>query len=210
MGKKLCLCSLAVLLILALGGREAAAFEGTPAEGKNWAFLFGVTESFTLSNFENGEVSLKQCLSSASALRYSLGISYTYDTDSGENDDLGTRLSVMYQRYVNPNDATRFFWGVGPTVYYRYRYALESHSTSYLERSLWDFGLGVAGMAGVEWFATKVISLHAEYRLDTSYHWVEGAYEYKNPTGPINRTSYDYQEFDFHSSSVLFGLSVYF
>jgi len=210
MGKKLCLCALAAILAMTAWERGATAGSAPPAEGKKWALQFGVTQNLTLTALQAGEVSIKQCLSTVSALRYGLGVSYDWDSDSGKNDDFTGRLAIAYQRYVNPSDAAKCYWGFGPTLAHRYRYALESDARSYMERSLGDFGIGLAAMIGVEWFAMNVISLHAEYRLDTSYHWVKNTYEYKSPSGSISRSQNTYEAFDFRNSSVLFGLSVYF
>jgi hypothetical protein len=71
--------------------------------------------------------------------------------------------------------------------------------------------LGVWGVAGVEWFATTAISLHAEYRMAASYgrtkNKAELFYDIGDPT--VHEDGMDQWAFA-ESGSVLFGVSVYF
>jgi hypothetical protein len=67
------------------------------------------------------------------------------------------------------------------------------------------------GLAGAEWFATRTISLHAEYRASAYYSWREDKKEYQTPgEDPIVRSTSSGRWFFGGGGSVLFGLSLYF
>lgn len=201
---------LVAILGLTLAGRASAAEGAPPIEDKKWALQFGVIQDFQLGSFENGEVSLKQRLSDVSALRYGLGLSFDWTNENGKDSNLASRLSVFYQRYVNPKSAAAFYWGVGPGFSYAYTYRLMSDSNNFLERTFKDYGVALLGMVGVEWFATRVISFHAEYRADATYHFLKEADKAKLGSGALNRNEFRSSAFDIRNSGVLFGMSVYF
>jgi hypothetical protein len=201
---------LVAVFCLAFAGKGAAADNGPPAEGKNWAIEFRIMENFQLASFESNEVSLKQRLTAASALRYALGFDYEWNNEGQKLDDISTHGSVLYQRYLNPENRARFYWGVGPGFAVAYSYRLNSTSTSFLERTLHDYRVGVLAMTGAECFVWKTISLHAEYREEAVYHWVNEVARVKGSGGSTTRSEFRFRTFDLRNSGVLFGLSVYF
>ena len=73
-----------------------------------------------------------------------------------------------------------------------------------------NFGLGMLGVTGVEWFATDVISFHAEYRLIIKYYWHSDYEEYRNGNYvEISEDDYESVYVD-GGSYVYFGISIYF
>ena len=180
-------------------------------EDGNWALQFGIRSDLTLGTFESGSISFKQLLSQRSALRYGISVHYSYSGSNGEVHDTRDDLSVIYQRYVNPDATAKFYWGTGPYLLFGYRYSLRSRDTYYDERIQKQWGAGWYGVGGVEWFVTDVISLHAEYRMSAIYSWQSYRLESKATYSDV-RVAEDKQDaFNFsNNGDVLFGLSVYF
>jgi len=97
-------------------------------------------------------------------------------------------LAVQYLWYVNPADVVHFYAGFGPSVSYSRSHSeaiqgsLESQDTYYYAQGYdWtqvnasstssQWGFGVRGVAGVEWFAVRWFSLRAEYGQSIQYQW---------------------------------------
>jgi hypothetical protein len=203
-------CVAAAVICLGFAGQSTAADQNQPAGGKNWAIEFRILENLQLGPFESNEVSLKQRLSDASALRYALGLDYEWNNEGQKSDDISTHGSVLYQRYLNPENRARFYWGVGPGFAIAYSYRLDSGSISYIERNFHDYRAAILGMTGVECFVWKAVSIGAEYRDEAVYHWVQEVDYRQANGGPIQRSEYRYREFVLRNSGVLFGVSVYF
>lgn len=202
-----------VMLFCAAPALHAGEAED-PRDEPNWALQFGIWGDLTLGTFEAGDISFKQRLSPRSALRYGLSIYYNYRDGTRLSDDhvYWNDIQVIYQRYVDPEAVVKFYWGTGPYVHYRYDYRLFSTDTYYNERIHKEWGLGLRGIGGVEWFVTRMISLHAEYRVSAVYSWVRDEIEYKSGiSSPVRRDSKEDQSFNLSNSrTVLFGMSVYF
>jgi opacity protein-like surface antigen len=180
-------------------------------EEDNWALQFGIRSDLTLGTFESGSISFKQLLSQRSALRYGISVHYSYSGSNSEVHDTRDDLSVIYQRYVNPDATAKFYWGTGPYLLFGYNYRLHSSDNSYDERIQKQLGAGWYGVGGVEWFVTDVISLHAEYRVSAIYLWQSYRLEAKGIYSDVRVTEYEVDAFNFsNNGDVLFGLSVYF
>lgn len=215
---------LLTLIVLALPSLSSAASADSTHSGRAnslrggvWALQFAITDFVSLDEFDGG-VSLKRHFSDRSALR--LGVdggagsssseSELYYEQEADNDSYRVRVSAIYQRYINPTAEANFYWGVGAIVGYQSssREAVADSSSRYNEASTTD--VGAQAIAGIEWFATRVISLHAEY---------SGAvfYSKREATDEQRRTGYQTitykEESDGWSTGlggVRFGLSVYF
>ena len=207
----------AILVCAALASPAAAERENSLRDGA-WALQFSINggDFFSLSSFAGG-VSVKHHFTPKSAIRAGVSFDAAGWTDSGsgaesESDDRGISLSTIYQRYVNPSADANLYWGVGP--YVRYDDLVQEGQPSdsltiVYENESWATGLFV--VLGVEWFAAKVISLHAEYEAAAGYRWTGQSSEYKRlGESPVR----DVRESDGWNiragSAVRFGLSVYF
>jgi hypothetical protein len=185
--------------------------EGNPLDENNWALQFGIQRDLTLGSFEAGDISFKQRLSPRSALRYGISLYYSYSGTNGERHMYRNDISVIYQRYVNPDAVAKFYWGMGPYIHFRYSYDLYSRDDRYDERIEELWGVGLYGIGGIEWFVNEVISLHAEYRMSAIYSWETYRLESKSPNAEVRVTTADRGSFNLsNTGSVLFGLSVYF
>jgi len=189
----------------------AARAEKRALDESNWALQFGIRSDLTLGTFESGSISFKQLLSQRSALRYGISVHYSYSGSGGEVHDTRDDLSVIYQRYVNPDATAKFYWGTGPYLLFGYRYSLHSGDNYYNERIDKQWGAGWYGVGGVEWFVTDVISLHAEYRVSAIYSWQSYRIESKLTYSDVRVAESEIDAFNFsNNGDVLFGLSVYF
>ena len=201
----------AVLIASASTAPVAYAEENAnPLDENKWALQFGIRQDLTLGAFESGDISFKQRLSPRSALRYGISLHYYYSGTNRELHDYRNEISVIYQRYVNPDAVAKFYWGTGPYLLCDCRYSLYSRDDRYDEQIEESWGVGLIGMGGIEWFVTRVISLHAEYRMSALYEWYGDRIERKAPDSDVRVHIAKRDSFQFSSGGVLFGLSVYF
>lgn len=206
-----------------------------------WAIQFQIEDDIGLKPFNGMSISLKRHISSRSAFRLgaTLGLqfddmelgtsNFTADTlassDSRETDSnsQSIRIDLLYMQYPTAGKNVHFFWGAGPLVRFsrsdrdeeiRYTYlngvrvdTVDQHS------DLW--GLGGMGTVGVEWFATKDVSFHAEYFASLEYTSTDADYTQKRsavgdipPARKTSDSSVDQWEFD--GVNVILGISIYF
>jgi len=208
------------------------AKENSLKKGK-WALQFQIDNNFHLSSFQGSTLSLKKHTSDTRALRLGLSVQFEYNDGQldrplyGPGNSPGNRefinhsykLDLQKLYYVNSSAAVNLFFGIGPTA--SYNYSKDERDTRNDDNSFVDYwsykssgySAGVAGIIGVEWFASKDISLLAEYETsilyrgsarETTRNTVQSSYQFKQ---------YDYQSSDgilISSAAVKFGLSVYF
>ena len=107
----------------------------------------------------------------------------------GSNSTKSATVSfvVQYLWYMNPNSPVHFFTGLGPLVSYSYSkystdnpylYSLNNNGSN---QGYWvndaygssstQWGAGGSGVVGVEWFACRWLSLHADYSESIQYRW---------------------------------------
>jgi hypothetical protein len=205
-----------------------------------WAFQFSIQSSFTLSAFQGGLLSAKHHLAPDKAIRIGLGASFNstdfsglsltrYDTTvtgTSTNEGRGNQnfdLRMQYIIYPDPTADVNAFFGIGPLVGFSHSSAERQElptsspaSYSYTrsdKRTTWSAGL--SGLAGVEWFAWRKISFHAEYGASIQYMWTNQRADYSNSNSgstTISRTTSEYKEkgWAFYYDRFYFGLSVYF
>jgi hypothetical protein len=205
----------------------------------SWALQFGISSNFTLISFEGLSISAKKHFSPSRAIRFGTTIAaWTEDVNmddlyrsqdhqqssisDADNNSLSWDISALYLFYPGPRDRLSFFAGLGPD----FGYSRAKHETNTnvirdgqviqdAEQNKWTYNrrvyLGLRGVLGAEWFATKRISLIADYSLSTRYMWEksETSSEYTSGSSSSS-TDNDRQRFDLYSSAVQFGISVYF
>jgi hypothetical protein len=152
-----------------------------------------------------------------------------YNSDGKrDNNSNSIQLSFQYLTYATPNSHTSIYFGIGPLTGINWAKDNVTHENVYVNGALSQsndnlssngYSLGLLGSAGIEWFFSDHISLHAEYSLSASYTWVteefKSSYRNKYYSSPV---IYSYEENTKRSStywslsgqSVLFGLSVNF
>ena len=201
-----------------------------------WAIQFQIEDDIGLKPFNGMIISLKRHFSSHSAFRLGFNLDLRYDDSDRDNtttraDSLiytnydnyksnseSIQLDLMYMNYPNPGAAVNFFWGVGPLVRFSRSNAESESRRSYQdETAFWyredkarSWRVGALGAAGVEWFATKGISFHAEYRATASYGKGKSESFRLEPDGDTSSITGNSESADFDGVNVILGLSVYF
>lgn len=207
-----------------------------------WALQFQITQDFTLNAFQGVLLSAKKHFSDKSAFRFGLGLSASMsDADNffeqrnidtvrqireneSESNTRSFDVALQYLFYPSPAARANLFLGTGPFVRHSHS-RVESKADDALfdtvtfnysyrnvsESNRWSVGVG--GILGAEWFATRVFSLHTEYGLTLEYTSSESKSIYTDfYTGiPITRRYETSQRgLNIGPSTVKFGLSVYF
>lgn len=217
--RALLVAAAALLLVLSAAPASADEVENSLREGA-WAIQFGIDDNFTLSDFA-GQVGLKYHHSSRTAAR--IGVDAwaggseeddgSFDAET-ESDRYGFELDFLILRYFDPEAPVNVYFGGGPLVYYdtqnstRTVYGDSVTVETETDTDTWSAGARVT--LGAEWFPTRAIGLHAEYR--TALIWTS-----RDNTGELRRDgdridSYDHTTTSWGGNvgSVLFGLSAYF
>jgi len=210
---------LAVFTLLTAG--LAAAQEDERANSLaagSWALMFGIDSNFTLEPFEGGSLSLKRHFSDKSALRAGIDFGFGSSESNTETtlaseaiqDTYSFALEGLYQRYTSPGRTINFYWGAGGYGGYTDRTS-EATADSTLNRDTSTaYNLGATGVLGVEFFASRAIGLHAEYRGSVGYRWSESASFRQRPGMPDLESHRDSSGWTVGGTWVRFGLSAYF
>ena len=202
------------------------------------ALQFQIADKSILQSFQGTTISFKHHYDRLSA--YRLGVSLSFNNLHNDNssssflrDTLSyggsatmheTSVSMWLQAqrlwYVDNPTSVFFFLGTGPYVGVS---RSSSHSETLLLPVESDFGkqtieqittgisLGMSALAGVEWFATKAISLHAEYDVNVGFSWNKNHQTSDASTpGYYTTTEATVTQWQLASLGVKFGLSVYF
>ena len=211
---------------------ETSAGENSLKKGK-WALQFKVFNFINLSSFQGSTLSIKKHTSDRAAWRLGLTLRFDVRDEStkiliysnnapGHNDltDIMFRIAAQKIFYVNPQSDINFFWGLGPLFSYRYFLNDRDNNSSdgQFQDRFWredhTWLLGLTGIIGAEWFATKSISFLAEYETSASYsernqRVIRRRISFGNVNFNQDSTN-KLNEVKFSSSQVKFGLSVYF
>ncbi|MCK4549376.1 MAG: outer membrane beta-barrel protein [Candidatus Krumholzibacteria bacterium] len=201
-----------------------------------WALMFQIDEDIVPRPFDGMSVAAKYHMSRKTALR--LGLSFGFSSNDntvddrtieddtirwdGSNTSTGNSqsllLEALYVRYPWPDSYINAFWGVGPYASFsRSESESESHNigySRYQDRYSRHYAVGLKGVLGVEWFASKRISFHAEYQAVIRYRWgfSERTTSHVDTEGSLDerygKAETDY--WSFYGDKVLFGVSMYF
>ena len=206
-------------------------------EAGKWALQFQINNNFTLSSFQGAIISAKYHLTDSKAIRFGVGGNYTFDevnvgnsqdntiSYSGQENDIknySISIFTQYLSYINPDKEVLLFWGIGPIIQYNktaQNQTSQNNNSNISSRSdvtnnSHKWGLGTSAVLGVEWFAGKSFSLHAEYGVILLYNWGETVnnsitINSQNYSASVN-ASQNERSWYFSGNSVRFGLSVYF
>lgn len=209
---------LVALLLIALPASLHAAEPDSAATARPnslragaWALQFSITSGqfFDLDSFAGG-VSLKRHFSTRSAVRAGLSASAS---DGGGSNGYSVGTEFIYQRYLRPEAEANAYWGVGPELDYSHRWTAQQVTDSLsVHNESTQYSVGAKALLGVEWFASRVISLHAEYQVFWRHTHRETRRELTAlGSGTVVVDSQETESWEFLLNDLVrFGLSVYF
>jgi opacity protein-like surface antigen len=224
------------LFALALPLKSIAQQSGSkPLTENSKALQFQIGSNFTLTSFQGAALSYKHHLKPLRAIRVGSELSLSKSNfDLTEVDSVGaletlsksdqTRYYVRFNTqliwYSESYSGISFFYGVGPFLGFSKSEKKDEWVSSYpghprtnLDETKTGWSLGLTGLVGVEWFVSKSISLHAEYRISLGYSREKREYNRTtiSQTGKSYITGNETIKFrQLSSDGVRFGLSVYF
>ena len=203
-----------VLLLLGLGAvattpvwaQDSAGPEGLPLQEGVWALQFGVGQNFTLNSFLGTAISAKRHTSAARAwqvglsLRSSVVSRETEQVSSSTEDRQNVEVTARYLAYPllgeQDSESIQLYLGAGPSIDFR-RVSEEAVTD-------WEWGIGVSGTIGAEWFVHPRISLDGAYQSTLRYGRERREPEdEESPSQTTNR-------FDLQAGGARLGVSVYF
>jgi hypothetical protein len=186
----------------------------------SWSLQFRITDNFQLSSFQGATISAKRHFSEGRALRFGISLSGSvtdkeYRTTDQSSDSTTSevvigadenqqylRFDAQYLIYPSPMKKLNLFFGAGPL------FELSRSEVSIFDQErvnkIWSIGLTT--LLGVEWFATKRISILSEYASTLSYDFQSS--ESTHSDGKSKNVD-EVQTLSFSYTSVKFGLSVY-
>jgi hypothetical protein len=221
-----------LLLLLTASSLQAIAQTST-------AVQFQIRNNFTLGSFQGAAFSYKQHLQPSFALRIGVSVSFNdgnfestshqfisdtlYGSANSTRDQSGTSIQLNTQAiwYSESPLGILLFYGTGPFVGFSRNHQEEvsvgtlvnvPQSKSTTEGTSTSWSVGLSGLAGVEWFASKTISLHAEYGISLGRYWSnnESTSSYQSQNHSSSTSEGNGQSWSLTSNGVLLGLSVYF
>lgn len=197
---------------------------------------FRIGSNFSLSSFQGSTISYKKHTSENRAYRIGISVSggilkdsQVYeaydDTDSlhydytRNNGDLSIALSWQLLKYSRSGNAY-FYYGYGPNIAYGldYQKALREETRTTEPEIIEEQGLdinhgisiGAILLAGVEYFITNSISIHAEYSQGIKYTYQWNKY-FDDRIGDTTRnTIRKFNAVSLDAGGARFGCSFYF
>ena len=207
---------LKIFVLSTLISTFAFAQDNLPNNG--YALSFGISQNFTLSDFD-GFIAFKKIFNSGNQLRFLLRPQYTHKTNKYENrapfdeeeiitSDLALYGGADYLWRLLQKNNVQMYGGCGFLLGYGYGKAEQTliyNDTVFTPTqkvTSWKYEL--RGILGVEWSVSKNIGLHAEYILNFRYDTIENKLKSRNGT----HQSENYDRFSL-GQSVCFGISFY-
>ena len=218
----------------------------TALKNGSWALQFGIGSNFTLTSFQGATIAAKYQISQLDAIRAGITINGSTNNGTGSNSvaindtNDGTvannassnsstvSIVVQYLWYLNPSGPVHFYIGIGPSVSFgysdnnqNYPYISTLNGHGYWIQELYatkniQWALGGACVAGVEWFASKWLSLHADYNLTIQYQWRNttsstyySSLTYPNYIPSLANSSTINKSWSLNSAAVSFGVNIY-
>ena len=208
---------LKIFVLSTLISTFAFAQDNLPNNG--YALSFGISQNFTLSDFD-GYIAFKKIFNGGNQLRFLLRPEYTHKNSSIEDNQniydkiettangLSLSIGADYLWRVLQNNNVQMYGGGGVLVGYgnskteQTKTYSDSTLTSTSKINFWT--LGIRGILGAEWLVTKNIGLHAEYILNFKYNNSKtDAIQDSNPSGSRKNDEFSLGQ------SVFFGISFY-
>jgi len=224
---------------------QAQPADSTSLREGVWALQFGISSNFTLTSFQGTTFAAKYQLSPMSAIRGGITLSgststgnnttsesvadTSYGTVPGNSTSNSSSVSfvLQYVWYAPPAGPVHLNAGLGPNFGYVHSRRASDFSGLYNVSSseIWlrtvssststQWSVGATASVGVEWFAVRWLSLHADYIEAIQYQWGSSSSntEYTS-TSPLYEPSHTQSSgtstgWILSNSSVGFGLNVY-
>jgi opacity protein-like surface antigen len=209
-----------------------------PLTDSSKALQFQIGNNFNLSSFQGSALSYKFHFQPEFALRIGIGLAGddtgitddrslfggdTLTSSSNQSDNRsGVNIEINAQSiwYANTSSEILFFYGGGPLVAYARRHQVDHDVTSPVvvpqattisDRTSITWVVGLTGVAGVEWFVSQSLSLHAEYIVSGRYSWTsEETIATQSPSANRSTTDRSYSVWQLSGNGVRFGVSAYF
>jgi len=227
------------MLFFALLAAMVAIPTKTPARENSlkkdkWALQFEIDRDFDLSGFQGNTLSIKKHTADTRAYRFGISFFLDYsDTESfnilndsifyptvrvGESRRVDINLQKIY--YANTAASVNLFYGMGAVLSFQHG-ENESETLNrartqlrYSKFTSNSWATGLTGILGAEWFFADNMSLLGEYNTTAKYinskredvTRIIGSGVILNSSFTETKT----ESFRISSSSVKFGLSVYF
>ena len=210
-----------------------------------WALQFGIGGNFTLTSFQGASFAAKYHLSESSAVRAGISIggntgdatgsstmnqtdTITYlGSQNKSSNNQALNFMLQYLWYANPKGVIHFYTAIGTSLlYYRQSDNQDGSTTlvgtagyvswttsSYVTK---QWGAGVVGAAGVEWFPAQWLSLRAEYGEGIQYQWASSTTTETSSlstsavSNAFRTSSSDGDGWTLYNISASLGLNVYF
>jgi len=196
----------AILLVISIPIRadEENGLRKDSLVSGSWAVQFAISGYLNVAPF-GGMISVKYHLKDRSALRLGIGYTQRYEIEKPlyafdhKQIEYDFTVELPYLSYPSADRDVKLYWGVGPEFGYRKSEEYYGRFKNGERR----YSIGLLGILGFEWFATKEISLHAEYQARVSYSNINGYLD-------SEKNSYTGYGWNAETNMVLFGLSVYF
>ena len=207
---------LKIFVLSTLISTFAFAQENLPNNG--YALSFGISQNFTLSDF-NGFIAFKKIFNSGNQLRFLLRPEYTHfndkNEDSSSNDNMeetanSSFISVGadYLWRLLQNNNVQMYGGGGFLIGYGNSKTEQTttvdDSTRVTIKKLNSWQYEIRGILGAEWMVSKNIGLHAEYILNFKLKNSERNSDYYGSFKGTEKTN----RFDLNHN-VFFGISFY-
>jgi hypothetical protein len=215
-------------LVFGFDGERLTSFDGAMLAlrkqiGQRTGLRLGLSLGFDDGNSDVGTLSERELIFPDSTV-----IERDDGTDVTDSQSVDLEVDLLLIRHARSGHPVGFFYGAGPLVGYerqeRTQQAWLLDETSSRERTsesnetTWRWGLRL--VAGIEWFITDAISVHAEYRVGLVYSDHESTstlrevreYEIEGVPDQIvtDRRERESESWDLDSHGARFGVSMFF
>ena len=144
----------------------------------------------------------------------------TWSDSRVENTDNQHSLSftAYYVNYRRGNERVSFFWGIGPRLFASYdlhESEFFNNFTGRIDYSSYrdtDWGLGLSGIFGVEWFPKDWVGLFCDYGVLLEYSWYKriSLHSTNDPLTHDSREERRSHGFFLSDRGILVGVRAYF
>lgn len=200
-----------VIITPTVFAQETILIKPLTSHQQRWSMEFGIESDLTFSAFEGTVISFSRIFPYFQKIRLGLSLDahiqkeyYPYSIT--KDDFFSFNFVLQYLKYIEINNNTFLYCGVGPTFYDMYGRATHSYvHQSPRKFTMENFRIGLLGSLGIEYFLNNSISLHGEYGISAFY------YRYREKWDEHDEKSTDSEDgWNLSGEDVLIGLSVYF
>jgi hypothetical protein len=210
--------AVSTILLVSVASASALATDSEAAKEAlkkgSWSLQFGVSQNFTLTQFQGATISVKRHYSPNSALRAGITTNLSHNVQKDlrtksevDVNEFGINVSMEYLHYFTPGRRVTAFVGSGPYFGLNLRTqevpptGNDGYHLTYKE---WSLGANL--LFGAEWFVTHGIALFAEYDISLGY-----ASKVNKTADPLHGLTGQTESYGYSLTSrgVRMGLSVY-